>query len=137
MSISNRPLQPASHSHSTTWGYNNTYDNEDLVDQDEWSDAHHLSLIHDPKLPYSFNSSRLKRGYNHDISFVSNNVASLNNNAVLEHTRHRPIAMCDIDPPPENYDRFAEVVHATARKHIPRGCLLCPGIHHRPGRAVQ
>ena len=27
-----------------------------------------------------------------------------------------------IDPSPENYDRFVKVVHATARKHIQRGC---------------
>ena len=32
------------------------------------------------------------------------------------------IYICDIDPSPENYDRFVKVVHATARKHIPRGC---------------
>ena len=30
--------------------------------------------------------------------------------------------ICDIDPSPENYDRFVKVVHSTARKHIPRGC---------------
>ena len=30
--------------------------------------------------------------------------------------------ICDIDPSPENYDRFVKVVHATARKHIQRGC---------------
>ena len=30
--------------------------------------------------------------------------------------------ICDIDPYPENYDRFVKVVHATARKHIQRGC---------------
>ena len=125
---------------------------------EEWSDAHHFSIIHDPKLLCSFNSSRWKRGYNPDPSFVSNNIASLSSKAVLEpipHTQHRPNAIiinaavtptpkpfrrrfnfnrkanwkafstdldtriCDIDPSPENYDRF---VHATARKHIPRGC---------------
>ena len=126
---------------------------------EEWSDAHHLSLIHDPKLPCSFNSGVWKRGYNPDLSFVSNNIASLSSKAVLElipHTQHWPIAIlinavvtptptpfrrrfnfkkanwnaistdldtriCDIDPSPENYDRFVKVVHATARKHIPRG----------------
>ena len=70
-------------SHSTTWGYNNTDENGDL-----------LSLIHDPKLPCSFNSSRWKRRYNPDLSFVSNNIASLSSKAVLEptpHTQHRPI----------------------------------------------
>ena len=143
-------------SHSTTWGYNKTDENGDLVE--EWSDAHHLSLIHDPKLPCSFNGSRWKRGYNPDVSFVRNNIASLSSKAVLEpipHTQHRPITnlinaavtpmptpfrrrfnfkkanwnacstdldtrICDIDPSPENYDRFVKVVHATARKHIPR-----------------
>ena len=30
--------------------------------------------------------------------------------------------ICDIDPYPENYDRFVKVVHAITREHIPRGC---------------
>ena len=30
--------------------------------------------------------------------------------------------LSDIDPSTENYDRFVKVVHATVKKHIPRGC---------------
>ena len=56
-------------SHRTTWGYSSTDENGDLVE--EWSDAHHLGLIHDPKLSCSFNSSCWKWGYNPDLSFIS------------------------------------------------------------------
>ena len=38
-------------SHSTSWGYETTYNNEDAVEQ--WADSCDLTLIHDAKLPKS------------------------------------------------------------------------------------
>lgn len=43
-------------SHSTSWGYEETNENGNLVE--DWAEAHHLDLIHDAKLPPSFNSCR-------------------------------------------------------------------------------
>lgn len=40
----------------------------------ERAEDNELSLIHDPKLPYCFKSSRWKREYNPDILFVSKNI---------------------------------------------------------------
>ena len=43
-------------SHSTTWGYTNTDDNGEAVEQ--WADWCNLTLIHNAKLCKSFNSAR-------------------------------------------------------------------------------
>ena len=32
------------------------------------------------------------------------------------------ILIDDVDPTPENYERFVEAICVTSRKHIPRGC---------------
>ena len=61
-----------------------------------WAEASNFSLIHDAKLPKSFDSARWKRGYNPDVAFVSTRIASLCQRGVLDpfpRTQHRPITI--------------------------------------------
>ena len=52
-------------SHSTTWGYTSTYNEEEAVEQ--WPDSCDFTLLHYTKLPKSFNSARWKKRYNPDL----------------------------------------------------------------------
>ena len=71
-------------SHSTAWGYEQNDCNGDLVEA--WAEASNFSLIHDAKLPKSFDSARCKRGYNPDVAFVSTRIASMCQRGELDPT---------------------------------------------------
>jgi len=53
-------------------GYENTNDDGNRVEQ--WAVGNQLSVIHDSKLPPSFNSAKWKWGYNLDLIHVSENI---------------------------------------------------------------
>ena len=145
-------------SHSTLWGYTTTDSDGEAVEQ--WADSNRLSLIHNAKLPKSFNSAIWKKGYNPDLIFVSSNISDMCEKYVLDQiprTQHRPIcvtvhpvivpqptpfrrcfnlrkakwddfsmdfdeAIEEVEPIPENYDRFIGLIRVVSRRHIPRGC---------------
>jgi len=81
-------------SHSLTWGYQKT--NEDGVRVEDWAAQEGLHLIHDPKLPCSFNSGRWRKGYNPDLVFVTDRISQLSVKDVgdpIPSSQHRPVIL--------------------------------------------
>ena len=75
-------------SHSTTWGYTSTTNEGEAVEQ--WADSGDFTLIHDAKLPKSFNSARWKKGYNPNLIFASDSIANYvrSRSCTLSHTQN-------------------------------------------------
>ena len=81
-------------SHSTLWRYTTTDSDWESVEQ--WADSNRLSLIHNAKLPKSFNSAIWKKGYNSDLTIVSSNISDMCEESVLDpipRTQHRPFCV--------------------------------------------
>lgn len=84
--------------HSSNWGYTNTDKNGEALEN--WIDQNDFKLIHDPKLPCSFNSGRWRRGTNPDNIFVSTSLQQQCHKIVednIPHSQHRGIS-CLITP---------------------------------------
>ena len=62
-------------SYSTLWAYTTTNSDGEYVEQ--WADSNSLSLIHNAKLPKSFNNAIWKKGYNLDLIFVSSKISDM------------------------------------------------------------
>ena len=162
-------------SHSSSWGYSTT--NADGEAVEAWAEAKNFTLLHDVKLPASFNSRTWHRGYNPDLIFTSQNISSLCKKRVhdpIPHTQHRPIScqiqaaispvvvpfrrrfnfrkanwrdfseyveskLTNVEPIPQNYDLFVDIIWKSARKHIPRGCrcLYIPGLEDRSAELLS
>ena len=84
-------------SHHQNWGYrDNDANGEALV---SWAEANRMTILHDPKLPSSFNSGQWKRGYNPDLAMIAEDLNNNSKKIVLSpipHTQHRPIGVCII-----------------------------------------
>ena len=83
-------------SHSTFWRYTTTNSDGEYVEQ--WADSNNLSLIHNAKLPKSFNSTIWKKGYNPDLIFVSSSISDMCEKSVLDpipRTQHHPICVTE------------------------------------------
>ena len=81
-------------SHSTAWAMSRMTAME--TSWKTWAEASNFSLIHDAKLPKSFDSARWKRRYNPDVAFVSTRIASMCQRGALDpipRTQHRPITI--------------------------------------------
>ena len=96
-------------SHSTTWGYTNTDNEGEAVEQ--WADSCDFTLIHDARLPKSFNSARWQKGYNPDLIFASESITNMCRKSTMDpipHTQHCPICVNVqpvVDPQPTPFRR--------------------------------
>ena len=88
-------------SHSTT--------NNDGEYVEQWADSNSLSLIHNVKLPKSFNSAICKNGYNPDLIVVSSTISDMCEISVLDRiprTQHRPVNPVSVSQPTTSRRRF-------------------------------
>ena len=128
-------------SHSTTWGYTGTDNEGEAVEQ--WADSCDFTLIHDAKLPKSFNSARWKKATTQTSSshLIASETCVRSRSWTLSHTHtqhlsgdastlERRIGKATLQNSitalktsiPSNYNRFVENVRVASRRHIPRGC---------------
>ena len=61
-----------------------TTTNSDGESMEQWADSNSLSLIHNAKLPKSFNIAIWNKGYNTDLIFVSSNISDMCEKSVLD-----------------------------------------------------
>ena len=67
-------------------GYDTTDNNGEAIEQ--WADSCDLTLIHDAKLPKSFNSARWKKGYKPGLIFASGSITNMCKKSIMDPILH-------------------------------------------------
>ena len=79
-------------SHSTSWGYNVTDENGEAVEK--WAELCNLTIVHNAKLPKSFNSARWKKGYNPALIFAAEKIANVGEKSIMDPNPHTHLLIC-------------------------------------------
>ncbi|KAK4311281.1 hypothetical protein Pmani_016968 [Petrolisthes manimaculis] len=93
-------------SHSTTWGYNQTNNDGEAVE--EWAASNDLTIMYDAKDHATFQSSRWRRGYNPDLAFITSRYYTSFGKSIgnpIPRTQHNPVIITTkpvIRPQPSN-----------------------------------
>ncbi|GFR60473.1 RNA-directed DNA polymerase from mobile element jockey-like [Elysia marginata] len=80
--------------HNTIWGYDSNDSDGEAVES--WAASNDLTILYSSKDKHTFSSARWKRGYNHDLAFVSSQHFSSFERTVgdpIPKSQHRPTAL--------------------------------------------
>ena len=121
-------------SHNTLWGYTSTDNDGEAVEL--WAESNNLSLIHNVKLPKSFNSDIWKKGCNTDLIFASSNISNMCDWTQFTEDTESAFAQTTIPTNIHPANRmFTNIILMADKHNIPNGkmhsnCRLLPDYYN-------